>query len=160
MAIYSIVWSEKKQTSTGKWKIEAEIKALGATESIKGVTIWESFPGFATIMTGNNIEGDIVTKVNGQYTNVTLYPPKVSGVPGRSFTPKKPISESVAVAQENKARQIAQAQDRSAWMWAKNNASELLSGVLSHDLTHEERAEEVLKLATKIYNGEPTEPFN
>lgn len=62
-------------------------------------------------------------------------------------------------AQQNKAKNIAEAQDRSAWMWAKNNASMLLQTRVN-GLTEDQIANKVLDLATKIYNGEPTEPFN
>lgn len=62
---------------------------------------------------------------------------------------------------DKKAQQIEQAQDRSAWMWAKNNASLLVAHRLSNVVpkSREELADEVIELATLIYNGEPTKPF-
>ena len=75
---YLIHWSEKKTTSTGKEKIDATLKEASGAE-YKGVTIWADFPGFATLMTGNMVTGNIVTKQNGQYTNSTLYPIKPTG---------------------------------------------------------------------------------
>lgn len=40
------------------------------------VTIWQDFPNFENLIVGSQVEGDIVTKVNGNFTNVTLYAPK------------------------------------------------------------------------------------
>lgn len=40
------------------------------------VTIWQDFPNFENLIVGSQVEGDIVTKVNGNFTNVTLYTPK------------------------------------------------------------------------------------
>jgi len=64
----------------------------------------------------------------------------------------------IAEAQSEKAKNIALAQDRSAWMWAKTNASTLLG--TGAGTNNDEIAERVLDLATKIYNGEPNSPFN
>lgn len=71
---YTLQWAEKKVTSTGKEKIDATL--TDGTNTIDGVTIWSDFPNFATLMAGHTVEGDIVTKQSGQYTNKTLYPIK------------------------------------------------------------------------------------
>lgn len=72
-------------------------------------------------------------------------------------------ADSIAMSQDKKAQNIAQAQDRSAWMWAKNNASSLIANQKPSAMdirSLDEIADMVLDLATKIYNGEPTSPFN
>ena len=71
------------------------------------------------------------------------------------------VSKSVEKAQEVKAKNIAQAQDRSAWMWAKTNATTIITSSNLKDgetSSAEEMVDKMLALATKIYNGEP-EPF-
>jgi hypothetical protein len=66
----------------------------------------------------------------------------------------------ISEAQQRKEQSIAAAQDRTAWMWAKNNASELLAGTFTSEVSNSYITECVIELATKIYNGEPTEPFS
>jgi len=67
---YKISTLEKKTTSTGKVKIDAELIDVSGT-TIEGVTIWDSFPNFNSITFGTLVSGDIVTKQNGKYTNKT-----------------------------------------------------------------------------------------
>jgi hypothetical protein len=50
-----------------------DVKLDGVNEK---VTIWQDFPEFIALGVGSEVEGDIVTKVNGNFTNITLYPPK------------------------------------------------------------------------------------
>jgi len=71
-------------------------------------------------------------------------------------------SDMIGQAQERKEQSIARAQDRSAWMWAKTNASTLLS-LMPEALKGKNSdaiADMVVTLATKIYNGEPLVPFS
>lgn len=106
---YKIIWSEKKTTSTGKEKIDATLD--DGQRTIDKVTIWGDFPNFAGLMTGHEIEGDIVTKQNGAYTNHTLYPVKVATTPkfgasgGMKMMEKK--AENIKEAQERKSESIA-----------------------------------------------------
>jgi len=107
---YKIIWSEKKTTSTGKEKIDATLD--DGQKTIDKVTIWADFPNFAEIKTGHEIEGDLVTKQNGQYTNHTLYPVKVATTSnfGRSGGVSKLMdkkAENIKEAQERKAESIA-----------------------------------------------------
>lgn len=69
---------------------------------------------------------------------------------------------NIAVAQDKKAENIKQAQDRSAWMWAKYSACELYANdrIGSKLDNEDETISKILSFATKIYNGEPTEPFS
>lgn len=161
MAKFIIEWSEKKVTSTGKEKIDATLKDEAGVTTDK-VTIWSDFPNFAGLMTGGSVEGDLVPAKDPKW-GPTLYPPKPVatnvGYPRRSGG-----ANTVAIqeAQETKARNIEQAQDRSAWMWAKNNASQLISSTnyIGRNLDSQQMVDLVLEIATKIYNGEPLEPFN
>lgn len=69
----------------------------------------------------------------------------------------------IAEAQATKAQNIALAQDRSAWMWAKTNATTLISSPNLRDgevSSAEEMVDKVIAIATKIYNAEPLAPFN
>lgn len=90
---------------------------------------------------------------NGNYYN--LVSPKQSA--GNNFK-----TATIEKAMDKKAQNIAQAQDRSAWMWAKTNASTLLAGSMNSingTLDNQLIASKVIHLATLIYNGEPFEPF-
>jgi len=111
------------------------------------------------------VEGEIKKSPDGKWTN--LVPPPTGAQ--SSYKPRggafqqKVVSEAMAVKAEN----IKEAQDRSAWMWAKNNASTLIAALIqSSDLStriaisSERLDEKVIDLATKIYNGEPIEPFS
>lgn len=99
---YTIEWLERKRTSTGKDKIDA---TLSDGKNSIDVTIWDNFPNFTGLMAGQDVEGDVVTKQNGQYTNKTLYPVKVA------TTPKFGAS-GVSKLMDKKAEQIEKAQER------------------------------------------------
>ncbi len=129
---YSIDWSEKKTTSTGKEKIDAHL--IG--EDLKkheGVTIWGDFPNFANLMTGGVVEGDLVEKQNGQFLNKTLYAPKVPGA--------RAGGAGVAKAQERKAEYIKEAQDRKedsiAYFNSVNSAISLLQALGANGMTND-----------------------
>ena len=51
----------------------AEVILDGVKEQ---VTIWQDFPEFIALDVNSEVEGDIITKINGNFTNITLYPPK------------------------------------------------------------------------------------
>ncbi len=156
MAKYTIKWAEEKRkgsTNGRDWKI-TEMTLVDE----QGVEI-EKVSTFDTVMNGGTLEGTIETNDKG-YLNF------------KKSTDKKPNmdrlmekkSSQIAEAQHNKAEQIAQAQDRSAWMWAKNNASLLIAEIIKFEMRQpsydeDEIAKRVLSLATKIYNGEPVTPF-
>ena len=75
MSTYKIDWMENKTTKTGKKLINATLTDSEGNQTDK-VQIWDSFPSFALIMPGATVEGEIETKVNGQYTNITLQAPR------------------------------------------------------------------------------------
>ncbi len=78
---------------------------------------------------------------------------------GKKFAVQKD-ADQITSFQNRKADSIKAAQDRSSWMWAKNNASELLAKRgWTKGVDLDVMANEVIELATKIYNGEPTTPF-
>lgn len=71
---YNIEWLENKTTSTGKKLIKATL--VNGSDKHENVTIWDGFPNFEGLRPGATVEGDIVEKQNGQYTNKTLFAPK------------------------------------------------------------------------------------
>lgn len=110
---YKIIWSEKKTTSTGKEKIDATLD--DGTRQLDHVTIWSDFPNFAGLMTGHEVEGDVVTKQNGAYTNNTLYPlkpvnasPRASGgfAGGMGKQMMKEKQEGIKESQDRKEHSI------------------------------------------------------
>lgn len=155
--MHTIDWCEVKKSKDGtkEWK---EITVGG-----RKMSIWPDHPEYLKSAPGAVVSGDIVEK--GNYIN--LLPTKVrtpyAGARGAS-------QGMITKAMETKAHNIAAAQDRSAWMWAKNNATTLLSNYkgLYEDVDFQKgkklpdvvMADAVIRLATKIYNGEPVEPFS
>ncbi len=155
---FTISWLEKKNNDwyVVNLKDEAgeETKEVSINRTAKNGQV---FPDFDNLMSGGPVEGEPWTSGAGKNY---LFAPKPEG------SSKKPNmdrlmekkSTQIAEAQSNKAQQIAQAQDRSAWMWAKTNASTLIGDSMS-SANNDTIANRILDLATKIYNGEPTEPF-
>jgi hypothetical protein len=117
------------------------------------------FPNFDGIMTGCEVEGELWESKMGKHY---LYPPKPTSVAnqgnggayrGNPTFKSDQIKKTAFEIQQNVSENVAKAQDRSAWMYAKNGAVELLKG---RDWT----VEDINDLATKIYNLEPITPFN
>lgn len=111
---YTIKWIERKPTSTGKIKADATLTDQSGVESDK-VTVWGDFPGFAELVSGGTVSGDIVSKQNGQYFNRTLYPERTDTM----SNPKAPLwatkgGGGIAKAQEKKAEGIREAQENRA----------------------------------------------
>lgn len=123
-------------------------------------TLFSSFPNFANLKVGDEVEGELKSKDYQGKVSFTLEVPKQAS--GGNFRRSGGNTEAIKEAQANKAKSIAEAQDRSAWMWAKTNASTILQNADGRfaGKSNEEIANEIIDLATKIYNGEPTEPFN
>lgn len=144
---------ENKTTKTGK-----PYKAI-TLEDGKSVNMWSNHPNFTDAVDGYELDDELVK--DGQYWNLASGKKKLEA-PGFIKAKRAGIAE----AQANKAQQISQAQDRSAWMWAKNNAALLIA---NNEHYNKRRTEEgmdldvisnlVIELATKIYNGELKEPF-
>lgn len=146
---YEITWAETIKEGTGAkgpWKLTK------MTLKDEGGAMHEGITTFDEVAPGQSIEGNIV--LDGNYKN---FKKDNARKPNMERVMEKKASQ-IAEAQSNKATQIAQAQDRSAWMWAKTNASTLLGTSLT-DKNNDVILDTVIDLATKIYNSEPQEPF-
>ena len=105
---YTVEWSENKPTSTGKPKMEARLKGEDGTLHDK-VTIWGDFPNFAGIMTGHEIEGDIVPSKDPKYAP-SLYAPKAPARAGYSGPTRSP--SAITQAMKRKEDGIEKTLDR------------------------------------------------
>lgn len=153
---YKINWIEKKTSQkTGK---DYWVMTLVDLETQKETSNVSTFEG--SYQPAQEIEGKIVQ--NGNFLNwkAKLEAPEfIKKAPSSYMMDKK--KEAINEAIDKKSSNIKEAQDRSAWMWAKTNASTLLSQhPLIKELALDEVAEQVQILATKIYNCEPIAPFN
>lgn len=157
---FKVNWMAKKSED---WIVAALIDE-GGTE-FKEVSInrtnkkGEVFPNFDGIMPGTEIEGNMWTSDAGKHY---LFAPKPQRAGGRSFSKSKEVVEGQLKVQEEISKNVAKAQDRTAWMWAKNNAATLIaatSTIKESGFDSQGIADAVIELATKIYNGEPTDPF-
>lgn len=78
----------------------------------EGVAMWQDNPDFSTVSLESLIEGDVVEKQNGQFTNRTIYPPRMQRGPltrtaGGGFTRTMDLKkENIREAQENKEHGI------------------------------------------------------
>lgn len=105
MAKFTIDWSEQKTTKNGKLKLDATLTSAEGVK-IENVTIWGDFPNFDKLMTGNDVEGTIQEKQNGNYLNRTLYPIQAAN------TSKPARTEMTNKAIERKEKTIEKAMDR------------------------------------------------
>lgn len=100
---YIIDKAELKGTSKGTILKVDLVDENGVLD--EGVTIWNNFPNFASLKTGSEVNGSVVVKKNGQYTNKSLYEDKTSTI-------GTPRGTGIKAAQERKAVMIEKAQDR------------------------------------------------
>lgn len=100
---YTYTKIERKVTSTGKAKADVSVMDENGTEQ-SGVTVWADYPDFATMKEGDTTLGEVQIKVNGKFTNKTLYPERTN-----TLYPKK---NNIAQAQAKKAEYIEAAQER------------------------------------------------
>lgn len=119
---------------------------------------------FLEVQAGQTIEGSIVPneKYHTKEFKKALEKPEFMKKPNMDRVMEKKAG-MISEAQDVKAQNIRAAQDRSAWMWAKTNASTLIANSVGmmEDLDSLDRiSQAVEELATKIYNSEPTTPFN
>lgn len=149
-----VLSSVDKQTKFGKPMKALEVFCENETRK---VNVFSNALDFANIKQGYTINGTMEKK--GDYWDISF-----AGAEKRAGGAYKAVQKAdIAEAQAVKAKNIAQAQDRSAWMWAKTNATTIVSSPNLRDgetSTAEEMVEKVIELATKIYNAEPLEPFN
>lgn len=71
---YQVEWAEHKSTSKGP-TLKTTLKDEQGVMT-EDVTLWGNQWPIATLVPGAMVEGDVVIKQNGQYTNKTLYPKK------------------------------------------------------------------------------------
>lgn len=147
---YKINWLENKVGKSGKGYTIMHLVDEQGVETQNVSTFEKNYAP------GMEIEGAIVQ--NGNFKNWRpLEAPQFIKNSGFRAVVKQDISE----AQQTKAKNIQEAQDRSAWMWAKTNATTILANRKEFaEQSNEDITMEILDLATKIYNGEPLEPFN
>lgn len=151
-------------TKSPDWKKATLQNEAGATfpdVSINAVSKkGEPFPNFANLAEGQEVDGILWESPKGPWY---LFPPKpVNSSPrGSGGSTGAYKTKQITEAMDTKARNIAEAQDRSAWMWSKTNAATLLAG---HDsirgVTPNGIVDIMIGMATKIYNAEPIEPFS
>lgn len=110
---------------------------------------------------GMKLNGEVIFKEGGKFKNFQ----SAQATARQDFGGRKKSEEIIQTSQqiqEDISRRVHAAQDRTAWMYAKNNASTLLAAKEGHTVgkTIQNIAADVILLATLIYNGEPTEPFS
>lgn len=165
---YTVEFLENKKVMVGG--VEKEIKEGSFTDESGNkinATIWRfdkdtvEFPNYAQIAPGSTLDANPWSKPGSD--KITLYAPKISATGGNRGAGMSAMKTAqIEKAMDKKAGQIHEAQERSAWMWAKNNAAMLIGNqnyFKSADYTNAEISREIIALATLIYNGEPTEPF-
>lgn len=105
---YTVVKIEaNKTTSTGKNFHKVSLQSVDGPETYDDVAIWEGFPSFGTITFDSLVEGDVVTKNNGQYVNRTLYAPRAE----RPATGRTTRSGGIAEAMDRKEKSISAFQE-------------------------------------------------
>lgn len=129
-----------------KWQ-DKVFYELGLEGQSEPVSCWGDLTGKVV---GDELDGVVAPNKKG-YPQLTL-----AGV-AKGFSTKK---ADIAEAQTRKENSIAKAQDRSALMWAKVGATELIAHHPAFKNVSKEGIEfEIEKLTTEIYNIEPTQPF-
>lgn len=151
---YTVSWikeSAKGNTNGRDWiKYEITLKDEQGVET--------TCKTFDNIDNGTTVEGEITHDPKWGSSFKKAQTPKQQA--GANFKSQQ-IEKTAFAIQDKKSESIAKAQDRSAWMWAKTNASTVLANHPSlQQMPRQDIAEFILDLATKIYNGEPTEPFS
>lgn len=154
MAEIKVLSSVEKET-----KFKKPMKALEVfcENETRKVNVFSNALDFANIKQGYTINGTMEKK--GEYWDIIFDGAQKPRAGAYKAVQKADIAEAQAV----KAKNIAEAQDRTAWMWAKNNATDIITSTNLRDgetSNAEEMVDNIIKLATKIYNAEPTEPFN
>jgi len=118
---FTVDWAENKTAKTGKPYKSLTIK--GDDGKPVNVNIFSDWPDFANIAPGSQIDGEL--EQNGKYINIKSNAIK-ERKPSMDRLMDKKVA-SIAEFQASKSQSISQAQDRTALMWAKNNASELVA---------------------------------
>ena len=85
MSQYKIEWLERKETSTGKKKIDATVKDEQGVNA--DVTIWADFPGFAELNSGMTIEAELRPASDPKY-RPSLSPVRAQKAQGGGYRQK------------------------------------------------------------------------
>lgn len=97
---YKIDWIEKGTTSTGKVKADATLSdAAGKYE----VTIWGDFPGFANLLNGGEVEGEIKPASDPKY-KPSLNTPRVTKTSAPSTFKQKMIEDTMIKKEQSIGR--------------------------------------------------------
>ncbi len=160
MSKFNIKWSEQKPpTATGKLRMVATLTDENNSD-ITNVTIWGNFPGYAELMSGHDVEGILIPAKDPKY-GPSLSPIKTNVAPRGNWGAKKDIVAGQLEVQSTITKNVERAQDRNAWMYAKQGATELVAHHPAYKfLLKEQIVGEIEDLATKIYHAEPLTPFN
>ena len=156
MTIFTVDWAENKTAKTGKPYKALTIKDEAGKPT--NVNIFSDWPDFPNIGPGSKIDGEL--EANGKYMNLKSNAIKERKLGAYNALKSKEIVTGQLEVQAVKTQSIAQAQDRTALMWAKNNASELVANHPAYkNLKDEVEVEMAVEaLASKILNMDLT-PF-
>lgn len=153
MAKYTINWAERKTTKVGD-KFDAALKDEQGVETT-GVTLWAK--DWPDAQPGREVEGDLVVKQNGQYTNKTLYKAKTWSA-GRAAA-KPDFTKIVEQKNENITRQMDRKEDSIKIAGAQRDAT-LMVTTFFHDGFHTDEELKTKWLSWKSYFlGQSDSPF-
>ena len=154
--IYSVeTLTQKHIASLNKNVLNCKLKDEQGQIYPKVVSIWEGYPNFETITFGAKVEGEIIVNDKG-YASLKLAKKGGGSMAGMMAQKATQISQF----QDRKAQSIEAAQDRTAEMWAKRSACELVASHPSYkNLSQSEILSTISELFTKIANLEIKEPF-
>lgn len=151
---YTIQWLEQKTSAKDVPYTKLTLKKEDGSNI--DATIFNSFPNYANIQNGGEIEGELKSNEYNGKTTYTLEAQKSS--PRSNFGALK--ATQIAEAQERKERSIEKAQDRTALTWAKYGACEIVAHHPAYKFLDKEMIPDIIEdLSTKIYNGELIAPF-
>lgn len=115
--------------------------------------VHEKVSTFDPVEQGAELNGEIIQ--NGDFKNF-----KKAQAVARSNFASGQKERVIEAAQQRKEKSIHLAQDRSAWMWARTSAANIVANHTAYKFYSEEKILDLVEdIATKIYNMEPTEPF-
>lgn len=143
-------------TKTGKpYLLVTDISGKG--HSLWDMSYQDKIPPFGVV---NLTENGLKLVQKGSYSNIEpIDAPKAkSGATGAIGAMVEKKSAMIEQAQDKKERSIKLAQDRSAMMWAKNNAAEIIAHHPAYaGLTQTEVENELVRLSGMILNTEISE---
>lgn len=127
MKKFKVNWFAEKTSSKGTKYAKVTLESVEGG-IIEDVAIFSSFPDFANIMVGSEVEGNLIEKDYNGSKSYSLEAEKSIGGKKPNFDriiEKK--QAGIAEAQSTKANNISEAQSRNEIMWAKRSASEIIA---------------------------------